>query len=79
MSIPDNEHLMKFFRAHQAKFPRMQRIAEMVLNAPTSSSEIERAFSISKMTLTDRRNRLLPTKLEQIMQMQKFLKHVKKM
>ena len=37
--------------------------------APCSASDIERQLNISKMTLTDKRNRLEDRKLEQLMQM----------
>ena len=69
-SISKDDIALKFFRDFKGQFPKLYKIAEMVLNIPTSSSQIERTFNMSKMTLTDKRNRLSSQKVEQLLQMQ---------
>ena len=67
--VSKTQRVLTFFKDFQEVFPRLYRISMLVLRAPCSASDIERQFNISKMTLTDKRNRLEDRKLQQLMQM----------
>ena len=54
----DCKRPVEFMKFHQSRFPRLEKISRVILNAASSSSEIERTFSTMTRLLTAERNRL---------------------
>ena len=59
----------------QHKFPQLAAMARDVFAAVGTSTPSERAFSSSKETITDRRNRLLPDIVEALQVCMSMLKN----
>lgn len=70
----------KFFRDHEAIFPKLTKLVKSMINLPPSSSIIEREFSNIKEILTPNRNRTSDTRVLQLLkakQYESFMKIIK--
>jgi hypothetical protein len=70
-NIPRSQSPLLWWRDNQLSFPKVARVARRYLSAPSTSVPSERLFSSAGLIYTDRRNRLLPEKAEQLL----FVKH----
>lgn len=61
-----NGAVIDWWRVYAEQFPRLSRMAVDVLSIPTSSAEIERVFSLSKLVITSQRHRMALSTLEAI-------------
>ena len=55
-----------WWKEHKLHFPNLYKIMETVLNVPASSVPCERIFSKTGEICTEKRNRLLPKKIEEL-------------
>lgn len=54
----DDDDVLGFWSKNAAMYPSLARLAKKVLSIPASNTTIERLFSSTKLTITDRRTRL---------------------
>jgi len=70
-NIPRQGSALSWWRDNAAMFPDIAAVAQRYLSAPATSVPSERLFSSDGLIYTDRCNRLLPEKAEQLL----FIKH----
>ena len=58
---------LKFWKENEKKYPLMARLAREVLGVPSSSSPVERLFSVAGKVFSPERCRLTDTRFEQLM------------
>ena len=71
-SATSSERNKKYFTDHNASFPSLCRIAEMVCATPGSSGSIERLFSKANDIMSSERNCMSTTTVEMILQVSSF-------
>lgn len=71
--------VLDYWTKNKNQFPNIHAIARKVLAIPASNTEVERLFSCSKMTVTDKRTRLDPDKLNKLIFLRKNLHSLKKL
>jgi hypothetical protein len=76
--ITDND-ILGFWRRKKLQFPMLASIARKVLAIPASNTSVERLFSLSKITIGDRRTRLGTEKIDKLMFLKKNLTSLKQM
>jgi hypothetical protein len=59
--------LFNFGKKEKANFPKISRIAEIVLSIPASSAAVERLFSVAGKIYSPARCRLSDSRFEQLM------------
>ena len=70
-NIPRQASATASWRDNAAMYPDVAAVAQRYLSAPSTSVPSERLFSSAGLLYTDRRNRLLPERAEQLL----FIKH----
>jgi len=68
---------LKFWSRHSKSFPTISTIVRDIFAIPASSTMVERLFSISKNTVTDKRTRLGMDKIDKLMFLKKNLNVLK--
>lgn len=63
----DDDDLLAFWSTNAANYPSIACVAMKVLAIPASNTTIERLFSTTKLTITDRRTRLGTEKVKKIL------------
>lgn len=63
--------VLEYWKKNRIHFPNIYAIARRILAIPASNTEVERLFSCSKMTITDKRTRLDPDRLNKIIFLRK--------
>ena len=75
----DDIDILRFWREHKASFPTLASIARRIFSIPATNTTIERLFSLSKNTVTERRTNLDQEKLNRLMFLQKNLPLLKQL
>ena len=75
----DDIDVLQFWREHQAYFLTLGSIARRIFSIPTTNTTIERLFSASKITISERRTKLGQEKLNELMFLQKHLSLLKQL
>ena len=70
---------LDFWRQHEKKFPLLSQVAKRILCVQGASTASERDFSASGYTVWDRRNALLPRKVNMMMILQQFDKNIERL
>ena len=67
-SLPSNKtiDILKWWKSHASVLPLLSNLAKKVLTVPASSSKSERVFSTGGNIVTSKRNRLDPSKVENL-------------
>ena len=71
--------VLDFWRQHEKKFPLLSQVAKRILCVQGASTASERDFSASGYTVWDRRNALLPRKVNMMMILQQFDKNIERL
>jgi hypothetical protein len=66
--------VLDFWRQHEKKFLLLSQVAKRILCVQGASTASERDFSVFGFTVWDRRNALLPRKINMMMVLQQFPK-----
>ena len=66
-SVSMTTNPLQFWKENEKKYPVMAKLAKEVLGVPSSSSPVERLFSIAGKVFTPERCRLNDTRFEQLM------------
>ena len=71
--------VLDFWRQHEKKFPLLSQVSKRILCVQGASTASERDFSASGYTVWDRRNALLPRKVNMMMILQQFDKNIERL
>ncbi|CAF3243261.1 unnamed protein product [Rotaria sp. Silwood2] len=75
--LSENDDILLFWLNHKMKFPTLFNIVQDFYAIPASNTTIERVFSSSKNTITDKRTRLGTEKINKLLFLQKNLNLLK--
>ncbi|CAF1443450.1 unnamed protein product [Didymodactylos carnosus] len=75
----NDDDLFSFWRKKKDEFPIIGAIARKLLGIPASNTSVERLFSSTKITVSDRRTRLGAEKIDKLMFLKKNLIPLKDM
>ncbi|CAF0927295.1 unnamed protein product [Rotaria sp. Silwood1] len=75
--LSENDDILLFWLNHKMKFPTLFNIFQDFYAIPASNTTIERVFSSSKNTITDKRTRLGTEKINKLLFLQKNLNLLK--
>jgi hypothetical protein len=75
--LNENDDILLFWLQHQSKFPILTSIVQDYFAVPASNTIVERLFSSSKNTVSDKRTRLGAEKINKILFLQKNLLKLK--
>ncbi|CAF2573675.1 unnamed protein product [Rotaria sp. Silwood2] len=75
--LSENDDILLFWLNHKMKFPTLFNIIQDFYAIPASNTTIERLFSSSKNTITDKRTRLGTEKINKLLFLQKNLNLLK--
>lgn len=67
VQMDGNFNLVQWWRANKLKFPALYKLFMKSSFTPASSSTVESEFSYTGLVITDRRSRLLPEHVSDIM------------
>ncbi|CAF1392444.1 unnamed protein product [Rotaria sordida] len=73
----ENDDILGFWSYHNQSFPIISTIVRDIFAIPASNTTVERLFSISKYTITDKRTRLGMEKINKLMFLRKNLNILK--
>ncbi|CAF1306456.1 unnamed protein product [Rotaria sordida] len=73
----ENDDILGFWSYHNQSFPIISTIVRDIFAIPASNMTVERLFSISKYTITDKRTRLGMEKINKLMFLRKNLNILK--
>ncbi|XP_045768236.1 zinc finger BED domain-containing protein 4-like [Maniola jurtina] len=59
-------NVIKYWQERQAAFPLLYKLAKAILSVPATSTPSERVFSIAGLTVTAKRSRLSPSRVDKI-------------
>lgn len=71
VQIDGKADVLSFWKEHAKLFPTLSEIARDIFSIPASNTIIERLFSTSKITVTDRRSSLAPDKVNKLLFLKK--------
>ena len=71
--LSENDDVLLFWLKHKMKFPTLFNIVQDLYAIPSSNTSIERLFSASKNTVTDKRTSLGAEKINKLLFLQKNL------
>ncbi|CAF3148872.1 unnamed protein product [Rotaria sp. Silwood2] len=74
VQLTEDDNILEFWLQQKSKFPVLFSIVQDFYAVPASNTTIERLFSSSKNTITDKRSSLGAEKLNQLLFLQKNLK-----
>lgn len=77
--VDGSTDILMWWKQHQKQFPQLAAMARDVLSAVGTSTPSERAFSSSKETSSDRRNRLSPITMEALQVCKSWLKNERRL
>jgi hypothetical protein len=73
VQIDENDDVFSFWKENEKSFPTLSTIVRELYAIPASNTIVERLFSSSKNTVTDRRTRLSAEKVNKLLFLQKNL------
>jgi hypothetical protein len=73
----ENDNILEFWSHHAKSFPVISTIARDIFAIPASNTMVERLFSISKNTITDKRTKLGMEKIDKLLFLRKNLNVLK--
>jgi len=73
IQLTENDDILQFWLQHKSKFPNLASIVQDYYAIPASNTIVERLFSSSKNTISDRRTRLSTEKVNKLLFLQKNL------
>ena len=71
VQIDEKTDVLSFWREHAKLFPTLSEVARDIFSIPAANTIIERLFSTSKITVTDRRSSLAPDKVNKLLFLKK--------
>ena len=71
--LHEKDDVLIFWKEHSTKFPMLSSIVGDLYAIPGSNTIVERLFSSSKNTVTDRRTNLVAEKINKLLFLQKNL------
>ena len=71
MFLHEKDDVLLFWKEHSTKLPMLSSIVRNLYAIPTSNAIVERLFSSSKNTVTDRRTNLTVEKINKLLFLQK--------
>ncbi|CAF1084039.1 unnamed protein product [Rotaria magnacalcarata] len=78
VQINECDDILSFWKANVKSFPTLSAIVCDLFAIPASNTIIERLFSLSKITVSDRRTSLAPDKLNKLLFLQKNMPVLKR-
>lgn len=67
-SVPEDvQQVLHWWSIHRHSFPRLSKVARRIMNIPASSATSERCFSRAGLVITDRRSRIDPDHVNDIL------------
>jgi len=75
VQIHENDDVLLFWKENAKSFPNLSATVRDLYAIPASNTIVERLFSSSKNTVTDRRTSLAAEKLDKLLFLQKNLLH----
>ena len=64
---PDTESVLDWWKLHKDPYPALSKLARFILSIPASSAPSERAFSVCGRIMEERRTRLGPQSISNIL------------
>ena len=59
--------MLNFWKTHQTKYPQLFKLFKILYTIPATSTPSERLFSDAGYQVWDRRNKISPERVEQVM------------
>ncbi|CAF1527281.1 unnamed protein product [Adineta ricciae] len=77
--IAKDADVLTFWENHESSYPTLAKIAKRVLSIPATNTAVERLFSDSGNTITNRRTRLQTSKVNQLLFIRRNLSQLKEL
>uniref|UniRef100_A0A0A1WDS8 Transposable element Hobo transposase n=1 Tax=Zeugodacus cucurbitae TaxID=28588 RepID=A0A0A1WDS8_ZEUCU len=70
--------VLKWWGVNENRYPLLSKVALKFLTIPASSAPAERVFSLAGNVITEKRNRLGPTSVDNLLFLHSYYKHMNK-
>lgn len=74
----DSSDLFGWWRQQERRFPKLRRVAQMILGIPATSAPSERVFSTAGCVISARRSNISPENVDNILFLHSYLNEKKK-